>query len=97
VFFNQVIVRPKLLPILLTQTGCICIVDGEFFTPLVFATFGGLGKDAIIFTIAWLIYYHRSTTPVTTRHSPKCLVRCPSIALLRFTILTIRESRSASQ
>jgi len=54
---------------------CICNVDWESFTPLVFLTFGGLNKEANITIAVWQIFYHRSTIFLTIRYySLGCVV-----------------------
>ena len=70
------------------------VVDGESFTPLVFSTFGGLGKEVSIlfFTITWLIYYPKSITP--EYHQTLSWMRCSlSFSLLHSAILAIHGSR----
>jgi len=67
-------------------------VDGESFTPLVFSTFGGLGKESTIL-------YNRLTDLLsqkhnTTYHRTLSWMRCSlPFSLLRSEILAIRGSR----
>jgi len=96
-FFIPAIIRPKLLPFFidtnLRKSGNMgIIVDGESFTPLVFSTFGGLGKEATIFynRLANLLSQKHNTSYHQTLSWMHCLL---SFSLLRSAILTIRGSR----
>ena len=68
-------------------------VECGSFTPLVFSTFGGLGREATVF-------YSRLADLLSKKHGtpyPKtlCLLRCSiSFSLLRSAILAIRGSRT---
>ena len=63
------------------------------FTPLVFSTFGGLGREATIF-------YSRLADVLSKKHGTPyiktlSLMRCSiSFSLLRYAILAIRGSRT---
>ena len=67
-------------------------VDCESFTPLVFSTFGGLGKEATIFynRLADLLSQKHNTSYNQTLSWMRCAL---SFSLLRSAVLAIRGSR----
>ena len=67
-------------------------VDCESFTPLVFSTFGGLGKEATIFYnhLADLLSQKHNTSYNQTLSWMRCAL---SFSLLRSAVLAIRGSR----
>ena len=93
---HQVIVRPGLLPFFVDMSSRrsenMGIVDCESFTPLVFSTFGGLGKEATIFynRLADLLSQKHSTSYNQTLSWMRCAL---SFSLLCSAVLAIRGSR----
>jgi len=55
-------------------------VEHGSFTPLVFPTFGGFGREATVFysRLADLLSNLKSTAPLTPRHFLYCVVIFPS-------------------
>jgi len=70
-------------------------VEHGSFTPLVFSTFGGLGREATVFhsRLADLLSKKHSTPYTKTLSLMRCSI---SFSLLRSAILAIKGSRTVS-
>ena len=83
---HQIIVRPKLATSLFRRHklekkhkcgDCIHVVDRESFTPLFFNFWWSRQRRYYFLQSHGWFIDHRSTTPVTIKHSPGCIVCCP--------------------
>ena len=83
---HQIIVRPKLATSLFRRHKLekkhecgdrIHVVDRESFTPLFFNFWWSRQRRYYFLQSHGWFIDHRSTTPVTIKHSPGCIVCCP--------------------